>query len=270
MTAKACRTMTGPELSSIRSMAKRKKPNHRRGMGGMYVGVMVNSIPPVAAFLRFNRKGFFRRPAAIKTLQNGMGGKPDLARPLRRGLGPAVVGNVPVPAGVVVLGAPIRPLTVPGLVVPVVVDALDHFSGARKPEIRNKGFQGVTPPIAHRNPATAVVRIGRNVGIKAPAFDVSPDTENSGFRKAVLNAGLPPHLLIQASTRFGVARSEGRPVSGHLSSATAPARPAELRTGSRQHREDRKPPKGFASQINLFPHLHSIEYLPRTVNRSYW
>jgi hypothetical protein len=44
MTAKACKTTTGPELSSIRSRANRKNPNHRSGIGGMYEHAMVNTI----------------------------------------------------------------------------------------------------------------------------------------------------------------------------------------------------------------------------------
>lgn len=139
------------------------------------------------------------RPAAIKALAYQADGKPEMASPLLDVHYQSVVGDPAIPRAIVVLGYPIGPAAISGLVSTLVVDAVDAQSGGTLAHVGQEGFKGILPRGAHCYPPTAVTVEAAAPRIEAAPLGLLPREVCPRLARPVASSPLSSSVSSQAS-----------------------------------------------------------------------
>lgn len=107
------------------------------------------------------------------------------------------------PSGVSILFRPCRPSAVAGLVVPVIVDPLDGVARGTRAHVGSEARDIVEPPIAHRDPSTAVVLEVLAAGVQAPVLHVRPAAPNVRMAEPVQPSSVAQEFRLEAAAALG-------------------------------------------------------------------
>jgi len=131
-----------------------------------------------------------------------------------------------------------RPSAVLGRVPALVVDTVDTVARRRaRSHVSIKGCE-VAPLRAHRDPATAVIRVALVAGVAAPLPHRVPDVIlRDAISKAVPTVVIRPGFALATSARYGLPASERAAVSRADRAAVASADPAGILRGIRRGAE---------------------------------
>lgn len=118
------------------------------------------------------------------------------------------------------------PAAIPGLIIAVIVwESIQGMIGRwARPHIGVEAFKAITPPVAHRNPATGVSIKSLAVRVKAALFDSQPSVVFRRTRHAVGSECLNCGCRTNASTAFRFPPAGRR--ESYFRAAVTPALPA--------------------------------------------
>lgn len=125
------------------------------------------------------------RPSRPQPEDNRCAAYAGAIRPLGQGRRLPVVRQDSVVAAVIILLLACGPSAVRRLVVPVGVDSVERHPVWALPHIFKEGQERVSPPLAHRYPATAIHGIASCPGVVAPTFHGDPGVVRGGLGAAV-------------------------------------------------------------------------------------
>jgi hypothetical protein len=181
----------------------------------------------------------------------------EFSRPLSKCHRPSVQGQQSVTCAVVELCLAGGPPTVSGLVVSVIVDAVDAvLRGGTRPHVGQEVLEVVTPALADTNTAPAVLRVSRVTRIQASASHIPPRRDLRRLRAPVCSSLPTDAFAVVATARGGEAAAQ-RPRHDQLDGAAVAAAHPDGLTGPRAmrgHLDSDQPTVAMACQVTSSRH----------------
>jgi hypothetical protein len=159
------------------------------------------------------------------------------------------------------------PTHVAGLVVPVIVDAIERVRGRRTwTHVREEGLEGLSPRATHANPAGAVVAICSMRPRVAPLLGALPRSILWRPSQSMLASAVALGVALCAAAAMAGAAPERRRGSRHDGAAVAATTPEEMRVAKTIAGEldGREPAKSRAGEIETVRLLTSAEIAERS------